>query len=55
MIQITLDSINQEILEERAEQIGIEPEELLEHYEESLDANFEQDLDDVIEENGLDD
>ncbi len=53
MIQVTLDAVNQEILEERAEELGIEPEELLEYYEEIMDSNFEDDLEDAIQENDL--
>lgn len=53
MIQVTLDAVNQEILEERAEELGIEPEELLGYYEEIIDENFEDDLEDVIRENDL--
>lgn len=54
MIHATLDSVNQEILDERAKQLGMDSEDLMEYYEELLDANFEQDLEDVISENGLD-
>lgn len=52
-MNIELDAVNNEILEERAKEIGWSSEELLDYYIDITSGNFEDDLDDIIRENNL--